>query len=98
MCVWQITVQAVHSQNIRLALSLGQKNTADVATAYANLDTLKDDIAIFSYKVPKPLITTNGRFYVSDLRISAIRHRSLIRTATKIMIEILSVMMGGTFV
>ena len=48
---------STQSKNIRLALSLGQKNTADVATAYANLDTLKDDIAIFSYKVPKPLIT-----------------------------------------
>ena len=36
---------STQSKNIRLALSLGQKNTADVATAYANLDTLKDAVS-----------------------------------------------------
>ena len=83
---------STQSKNIRLALSLGQKNTADVATAYANLDTLKDDIAIFSYKVPKTIDNKTVDFYVSGL--ADIRHRSLIRTAAKIMTEILSVMMG----
>lgn len=58
---------STQSKNIRLALSLGQKNTADVATAYANLDTLKDDIAIFSYKVPKTIDNKTVDFYVSGL-------------------------------
>ena len=38
-----------------------------MATAYANLDTLKDDIAIFSYKVPKTIDNKTVDFYVSGL-------------------------------
>ena len=36
---------STQSKNIKLALSLGQRNTADVTTAYAGLEILKDDIA-----------------------------------------------------
>lgn len=58
---------SAQSKNIKLALSLGQRNTADVTTAYADLKVLKDDIAVFSYKVPKTIGDKTVDFYVSGL-------------------------------
>ena len=43
---------SAQSKNIKLALSLSKANTADVTQIKADLVSLKDDVAVFSYKIP----------------------------------------------
>lgn len=43
---------STQSKNIKLALSLSKANTADVTQIKADLVSLKDDVAVFSYKIP----------------------------------------------
>lgn len=59
------------STNIKLGLSLGKKNTKEVTQIYANLINLKDDFAIFSYKIPAT-ISANKTTYDTDFFISGL--------------------------
>lgn len=43
---------STQSKNIKLALSLSKANTADVTQIKADLVSLKDDVAVFFYKIP----------------------------------------------
>lgn len=62
---------SAQSANIKLGLSLGRGSTNEVTQIYAGLISLKDDVAIFSYKVPEKLSINNTDkdtdFYISGL-------------------------------
>ena len=95
MCVWQITMQAVHSQRTSDWHCRLDRKIRQMWQLRMRIWILwKMILQYFLIKSQKPLITKRWIFMCPDLRISAIRHRSLIRTAAKIMTENLSVMMG----
>lgn len=59
------------SAGIKLGLSLGKENTKDVTQIYADLMSLKNDEAVFSYTVPSEVKVNNNNqdmdFFVSGL-------------------------------
>lgn len=62
---------SVQSSNIKLGFSLGKVPTKEVTQIYADLISLKDDVAVFSYKVPEKISVNNSDkntdFYISGL-------------------------------
>lgn len=59
------------STGIKLGLALGKKNTKEVTQIYADLISLKNDEAIFSYRVPATMKIDNEN-YKTDFFISGL--------------------------